>query len=400
MRLVYVENVRLPTEKAHGHAIIKSCEAFARLGADVELWHPQRHQNDPLLRGRTIFEFYGVEPSFAVRTLRNMDIVQLETWLPGWLYRPLFVLHGAAWGAYVARRAARNPVDLYVTRAALVAWWLTRKRLPTVLDVHSVTSGSLRRILRRLADAPSLLSFVALTEGNRERLISIGIPPDRVVVSGSAVDLHQYEDLPSRDQCRAMHQLPLDRPIVGYVGRFHTFGQEKGIPELIRAMGILKSRLNPFPLLLCVGGPMEPVPDYLSLSREVGLDDTDIRFVDHVPAPEVPTWVRSLDIGAALYPSADHYANFASPLKVFEYLAARVPVLASDLPAMHEAIGSAPARFVPEGDLIAIAAALESLMFESPGNNDESSPGHIVQTWEDRAKAILSASRMVPKRSC
>lgn len=30
MRLIYISNARLPTEKAHGIQIMKMCEAFAR----------------------------------------------------------------------------------------------------------------------------------------------------------------------------------------------------------------------------------------------------------------------------------------------------------------------------------------------------------------------------------
>ena len=49
MKLLYIGNIRLPTEKAHGLQIMQNCEAFADAGADVSLWAAQR-VNTPALR--------------------------------------------------------------------------------------------------------------------------------------------------------------------------------------------------------------------------------------------------------------------------------------------------------------------------------------------------------------
>ncbi len=42
MKLLYITNFRIPTEKAHGIQIMKMCEAFATCGTDVELVAPLR----------------------------------------------------------------------------------------------------------------------------------------------------------------------------------------------------------------------------------------------------------------------------------------------------------------------------------------------------------------------
>jgi len=385
--VVFVANARLPTEKAHGHAIVKLCEAFARLGADVELWHPRRHQFDPRLRGCSVFEFCGVEPCFAVRTLPNIDVVRLDPWLPERLFRPLFVAHEAAWGAYVARLAAHRRADLHVTRDILCAWWLARAGLPTVLDLHVVPRGPRRRALTHLAPLPGFCGIVALTSGIRDHLVSMGIDSSLVRVGGSAVDVRTYENLPDRDACRARLGLPVDRPIVGYVGRFQTLDQEKGIPQLIRAIAALKPRMGSAPLLLCVGGPMEPVPGYLALAGSVGLDEADVRFVDHVPAREVPSWIASLDVGTAVYERSDFSERFTSALKLFEYMAAGIPVVASDLPTVREALGSYPAAFLaPPDHIAALADALKTALVH-PRLRE---PWPHVPTWEDRATTFLA----------
>ena len=49
MKLLYLANIRLPTEKAHGLQIMQNCEAFADVGAEVTLWCARR-VNTPELR--------------------------------------------------------------------------------------------------------------------------------------------------------------------------------------------------------------------------------------------------------------------------------------------------------------------------------------------------------------
>ena len=37
MKIKYITNARIPTEKAHGYQICKMCEEFGRVGVEVEL---------------------------------------------------------------------------------------------------------------------------------------------------------------------------------------------------------------------------------------------------------------------------------------------------------------------------------------------------------------------------
>ena len=120
--------------------------------------------------------------------------------------------------------------------------------------------------------------------------------------------------------------LPLDRPIVGYVGRFLTMGEEKGIPELVRAMAIVPEIRGREPLLVCVGGPMSAVDNYRRIAAEAGTPEHRLLFVDHVPSTAVPTWTRALDVGASLLPNLPHYALYASSMKLFEYMAGEAAV--------------------------------------------------------------------------
>ena len=59
-RMIYIGNIRLPTEKAHGLQIMQNCEAFADVGADVSLWVTNRINTAVLAGIRDVWAHYGV----------------------------------------------------------------------------------------------------------------------------------------------------------------------------------------------------------------------------------------------------------------------------------------------------------------------------------------------------
>ena len=389
-RVLYVANVRLPTEQAHGHAIVRMCEGLAGAGAEVELWH-SRDNGDAT---RSVFEFYSARPSFAVRKIANVDVIPLERWLPPAAMRYLTGAQAATWAWYSARLASGRGAQLYLTRDLWSAWWLTGRGLPVVVEIHIPPEGPTRRLLPLLGRRPSLVSAVALTEGGREKLVAAGLPRRRVEVLRSGVDVSAYSGLASRSECRRRCGLPATRPIVGYVGRFRTVGLEKGIPELIRAVGRLRSRPGPAPLLVCVGGPAAPVAGYRALAAECGLDPDSVVFHDRVPSAEVPIWIGALDVAVVPTPAAAHFADYASPLKIPEYLAAGTPIVATDLPAHREVLTHArTAWLVKPGSPDALAEGISTLLAD-PGRRVEMASQARAAAgafdWRRRAERMLA----------
>lgn len=392
-RLAYLTNARLPTEKAHGYQICKMCEAFPQTGAEVALLHPFRHQLDPELTRRTIFDYYGVQPVFKVRTLANVDIMQLERWSASSLFTGVFFTHALLWGLYAACRARQEQADVYFTRNSEIAYWLVRMGLSTVYEAHVVPQGGQRWLLQQIVRQPALRLTVGITSFIRDRLVALGAPAAQTIVLPDGVDMALFTGLPSPEECRRQLGLPLDRPIIGYVGRFHTLGGEKGIPELVQAMAALPAQGGKDPLLLCVGGPMEAVAGYCALARRQGVAQERLLFVDRVPNRQAPLWIRACDLVTIPWPWTEFSAYFTSPLKLFEYMAAATPIVATDLPSLREVLRHGEnAWLVKPGSAHALAAGLQHLLEDnglrarlaSRARQDVRS-----YSWSYRAAAIL-----------
>ncbi len=395
-KLIYIANARLPTEKAHGYQICKMCEAFAQKGLEVMLFHPRRPQENVELKEKSVFDYYGVSPLFAVRSLPNWDIVTWETLIPSQIFSAFFLLHGLLWGLY-ASLIAKNAflADLYYTRNSYIAFWLTQLRMPTVYEVHAIPKKGQKYLIQQLAGQSQLKLTVALTSFIKQELVAMGFPEEKILVLPDSVDLAKFTNLPTKEECRQKLGLPENRWIIGYIGRFRTMEMEKGIPELVQAMVHLPPMQDPEPLLLCVGGPMETIPSYLQLANELDLSPGRLQFGDRVPNREVPLWMKACDCLTIPWQWTEFSAYYTSPMKLFEYMAVGVPIIASDLPSLKEVLRHEEnALLVEAGNPKAIANKIQLL------SQNRKLASQIVQqanldiqqyTWKLRAEQVINS---------
>src|SRR3989344_5357604 len=77
MKILYIANARIPTEKAHGIQIMKMCEAFGNEKALVELVLPRRFNwinEDP-------FGYYGIKRIFKITKLPCLDFIVFDKYI-------------------------------------------------------------------------------------------------------------------------------------------------------------------------------------------------------------------------------------------------------------------------------------------------------------------------------
>ena len=70
--LVYITNARMPTEKAHGLQIMKTCEALVRAGHELTLVVPRRRNSIPA----DPFAYWNIPKLFPIRLLPTLDLIR------------------------------------------------------------------------------------------------------------------------------------------------------------------------------------------------------------------------------------------------------------------------------------------------------------------------------------
>ena len=121
--------------------------------------------------------------------------------------------------------------------------------------------------------------------------------------------------------------LPDDRPIVLYQGGFLT---ENGLREQIEAAAGLAAAL-----VLIGDGPSEQA--LRNQVRAARLDD-QVFFIPRVPFHQLHNYTCSADLGLCLIKGTGKSFYYSLPNKLFEYMMAGLPVLASNFPEMQRIV--------------------------------------------------------------
>jgi glycosyltransferase involved in cell wall biosynthesis len=123
-----------------------------------------------------------------------------------------------------------------------------------------------------------------------------------------------------------------------FVLMFHgSLSPTRGLDQVIRSLRLLRDRRIDNVYLVFIGDGIAKA-DLASLAAQLGIADR-VKFIPIIPHEETPQWLAAADLG--LDPLPDHpWWHYQSPLKVIEYLAMGVPVLATDLPC-HRGISEA-----------------------------------------------------------
>jgi glycosyltransferase involved in cell wall biosynthesis len=162
--------------------------------------------------------------------------------------------------------------------------------------------------------------------------------------------------------------------VIGFAGNFLSNKVDFALLEAV-------ARARPDWTMLLVGPSRPDTAD--ELERLAGL--ANVRRVGGVPYEEMPRTVAAFDVGLIPYLEND-YTRSCSPLKLFEYLAAGKPVVATGLPELR---GFEPHVVVAEGvdgTLAAIDAALTML---DASRAAERCALAARNTWETRAEHLL-----------
>jgi glycosyltransferase involved in cell wall biosynthesis len=330
MQILYLAFVRLPTEKAHGLQIMKVCEALARAGAKVTLQLPGRTST----LTENPFTYYGVERVFTIEITPVPDLLAVG--------RLGFALSVLLFGL----RSLGSINDFVISQdewALLPHVFLGRS---FVYEVHMGRWNSAARLAARHARL-----IVANSAGTRQFYLDRGISSDKIVVMPNGVDIERFAIRDTKEEAREKLGLPRSAKLLLYTG--HLFDW-KGAETLADAVKLLPQDIE----AVFVGG----VPKDVKRFRAAYGDNPRIHIVGHRPPHEIPLFLRAADVLVLPNIRKGESEQFTSPMKLFEYLAAGQPIVASDLPSVREIASEHEAFFFEPGNAAALADAAQEAL--------------------------------------
>jgi glycosyltransferase involved in cell wall biosynthesis len=304
---------------------------FGRLGCSV---HMQETLRAMLRLGLQVHLFSSRLGDEAIYDLSALQVHPLPKIVNRHGQSPLAMNHIVR--AALERESEDGEFDLIYERFALYNHagmeFASERRIPSVLEVNAPLleenaargtlvdpTGAEECVMRSFRTA-KLITAVSRQLGN-----IIEQHPNargRVRTVPNAVNPERFRDVPPAREKNGF--------VIGYVGALRT---TSGLNTLVEAFTTVAHESPDAQLLIVGDGPARE-----HLLREVGAREltSRVHFVGEVGPDAIPGWLASMDVAVAPYPPVGLF--YSSPLKIFEYMAAGLPIVASRIGQVEEVI--------------------------------------------------------------
>ena len=388
--LIYPANIRFPMERANAIQIIQTCHALANKGVKVYLLVRKMDNRTT----EECLEFYGLKPHANLHIIR-LPVLNIHIHII-WGYSFYLLCFSAIF--YLS--AFKNIKKIYLREIGVARYLLMIKsllRCKLLYEAHSLESmeqkemqkllsdgitpdkNRLSKILKRETEVLKNVDGLIVTSNSLKHIIQkyLGISRTTAVIpNGATIPKNPPIRFLKKQYCRSLI----------YTGQLHPW---KGVDVLVKAL-----REIPDAVLTIVGGLSFERDIYRlkKLVKELMIEDR-VRFVGFVPSRDIEKYLEAADVG--VIPLTDNVTSryFTSPLKMFEYMSAGLPIVASDLPTIREVLTDREnAVLIKPGDSKDLARGIKKLLYDQELANKLSKKAYedVKQySWDMRAERII-----------
>lgn len=375
MKIVAIAGSQIPSDTANSIQVMKTCSALAQLGHDLTLLVPVNRQSQIV----NLRSHYGLQTDFPIEWLASPSR-RLFTWQS------------------VQRASALKPDLLYTWFPQSAVFGLLNK-IPTVFEIHLQPTGALgpawHRAFAALRGRKRLASITQALVDVLERRHNIHFKADEVVIAPNGVELERFASLPDPVTARQTLNLPQALTVMCtghlYAGRG---------ADLFLAL----AKEIPQAHFVWVGGR----PADVGMWKKRAQSD-NVTFTGFISNQELPLYQAAADILLMPYShsimgssgSADS-ASVASPMKMFEYMAAGRAIVTADLPVIREVLNEKNAVFCEPDNLVDWKLRIGKLLNDEPRRlslGKQAREDVQGYTWSARAERIMRGVEAFPHRN-
>ena len=297
-----------------------------------------------------------------------------------------------------------DPPDALLVRsqglAASCVWVARHFQIPLILEINAPSSEVFDyldqyvhlKTLRRVAASYKLKhaqGIVVVSQALKDYYVERhGLDPEHVTVANNGADLDIF-----RPDVEADADFPRDpdRPRIGYVGSF----QKWHALDLMGAMVDRVAQERPKARFLMVGsGP--GVEDIRDATPDLG--DERLVFTGRVPHDRVPGLVAALDVGVLA-----EAADYQCPLKVVEWMAMGLAVVAPDYGPLRELVDDGENGLLfkpgdPDGLVQTVLRLVDDGDLRRRLGRAAAEKAHASMSWQDNARHVVGACEKARER--
>ncbi len=316
--------------------------------------------------------WYGLHCNFKV--VRIPTHIKLNYPFPPNYYNPKF------FKLAVLYACLKSPSLVY-TRTPNIVGLLLKMGIPVIWEKHEPINDDSPS--RKFFDDKNFIGFVTISPQLLDQYIKRGLPPEKALFVHSGVDLSNFLPNQAKDFARQKLSFAQDEKIVLYSGHLYEY---KGIPTLLET-----ARLMPEYKFVLVGGWINDIDRVKEDCKKLNLNNVNI--IGHVVQSELASYLYAADV--LILPTSKywHLSETTSPLKLFEYMATRRPIVASALPTIKTVLRDRENSLLAQPDEpLAFKQAIVQL-FENPILASAIAERAFEEvhnfTWDSRVERIL-----------
>ncbi len=326
MKILYISKSVIPSRSANSIHVMKMCQAFANNGHEVVLLAPNtKYQYEKNVND--IYSYYAVK--------KNFHIIKL--------FHPNFkggaFLYTISIFFYLLLNRRFDLIYGRFLHGIYAATFLNKK---VIYETHLPVSDKKDHrliIFKRLIKSKYLIKMVVISEALKKIYLEKGfLNESKIQVAHDGAD--SVENLNNRIELLGEKK----NLKVGYVGHLY---KGRGIQTIIDCA----KNLNDMTFHL-VGGLTKDIEYWKSYIKKLNIEN--VFFYGFVSPIETIKYRNSFDIFLAPYEkkvsifgsNESDTSKFMSPLKIFEYMSHKKPIIASDLPVIREVLNESNSLLV------------------------------------------------------
>lgn len=380
-KLTFIARFRVDERHANAVTGMKTAEALARHGLSLEMILPMNWRariGGSAARVARLRQDMAVQTPFSVREAPWFHLG------PRWSRS--FSYSSVGWARVVG-------TDFVWSRDVFAGVLAARAGLPVIIEHHTEYNERLLLSLRELHQQKIRPIFLTISAGHRAMLLRHGLPEQQVIFAPLGVDPQAFD----ADATTKPAEWNRYRATVMYVGSLYP---GRGTDLLLKA-----ARRLPDLIFVFIGGRPDEIAAHEREARELGLEN--VRFLGRFPNSQIPGYMKVADILVAPYTEnceaidGTRIIEYLSPTKLFEYMAAQKPIVATNVGSIREVIRHEENGLLVSPDIEGIVSSLRRIIDEPELANCLASAAKAEsrsRTWDARIAQVFHDARQL--RDC
>jgi len=309
VKIAYVtSNTEIPSSSADGVAVLNTCSELIGLKNDIIL-HLPGHRPDI-----NVSDFYGVN-NFVPINWHNSFALKF--------------LYKIGYSLYSRGVIKKLNVDILHHRRAIhgLHGFSNPSIKYCIWECHNIGRDLERKEMLKYLEclrSSSNYGIIVTTKQSKKKFMDLSVPPNKILVARNGVHLDRFKGVMAKNLLYKKYGLEKGKKCIGYSGSLKS---DRGLSILIS----LADKLSDYNIVVA-GGNKEQLRQARSIAP------SNVKYIGYLNNRDLPSFLSAMDVLVTPYSIKYKDNRYASPMKLFDYMASRVPIVSSDVPFVREVL--------------------------------------------------------------